>query len=89
MSTGDFKVAPRGFFVSSTRGSQKSHRHRGASFEARRPQGAASRQCSDIYIVPLDPAYKAGVAGHVPAEPLECGHDWTLWDTLVGIKNRG
>ena len=36
--------------------------------EAPRPQGGASRKGSFIYIVPLDPAYKAGLAGHVPVK---------------------
>jgi len=31
------------------------------------PQGGASRRGSFVHIVPLDPAYKAGLAGHVPA----------------------
>jgi len=35
--------------------------------EAPRPQGGASRQGIIIHIVPLDPAYKAGLAGHIPA----------------------
>jgi hypothetical protein len=35
--------------------------------EAPRPQGGASRKGNLIYIVPLDPAYKAGLAGHLPA----------------------
>jgi len=34
--------------------------------EAPRPQGGASRKGNLIYIVPLDPAYKAGLAGHLP-----------------------
>jgi hypothetical protein len=36
--------------------------------EAPRPQGGASRRGSFLHIVPLDPAYKAGLAGHVPAK---------------------
>ncbi len=35
--------------------------------EAPRPQGGASRKGGLIYIVPLDPAYKAGLARHLPA----------------------
>jgi len=35
--------------------------------EAPRPQGGASRRGSFVHVVPLDPAYKAGLAGHVPA----------------------
>jgi hypothetical protein len=35
--------------------------------EAPRPQGGASRKGNFVHIVPLDPAYKAGLAGHVPA----------------------
>ena len=47
-----------------------------SSMEARRPEGAASRarsgeqnvsQGNFILIVPLDPAYKAGLTGHLPA----------------------
>jgi hypothetical protein len=33
--------------------------------EGPRPQGGASRKGSFIHIAPLDPAYKAGLAGHV------------------------
>jgi hypothetical protein len=36
--------------------------------EAPRSQRAASRRGSLLHIVPLDPAYKAGLAGHVPAK---------------------
>ena len=36
--------------------------------EAPRPQGGASRKGNFVHIVPLDPAYKAGLAGHVPAK---------------------
>jgi len=36
--------------------------------EAPRPQGGASRKGNFVYIVPLDPAYKAGLAGHVPVK---------------------
>jgi len=36
--------------------------------EAPRPQGGASRKGNLIYIVPLDPAYKAGLAGHLPVK---------------------
>jgi hypothetical protein len=39
--------------------------------EAPCPQGRASRKGNFIYIVPLDPAYKAGLAGHLPAIPLQ------------------
>jgi hypothetical protein len=39
----------------------------GGESEASRPQGGASRKGNLIYIVPLDPAYKAGLAGHLPA----------------------
>ncbi len=34
--------------------------------EAPRPQGGASREGFIIHIVPPDPAYKAGLAGHLP-----------------------
>jgi hypothetical protein len=40
--------------------------------EAPRPQGAASRRGSFLHIVPLDPTYKAGLAGHVPAKEVGC-----------------
>jgi hypothetical protein len=52
--------------------------------EAPRPQGGASRARSGepeaskgnfVYIVPLAPTYKAGLAGHLPASP-ETGK-WT------------
>jgi hypothetical protein len=36
--------------------------------EAPRPQGGASRKGNLIYIVPLDPAYRAGLAGHLPVK---------------------
>jgi len=35
--------------------------------EAPRPQGASCKR-NLIYIVPLDPACKAGLAGHLPAK---------------------
>ena len=34
--------------------------------EAPRPQGGASRRGSFVHSVPLDPACKAGLAGHFP-----------------------
>jgi hypothetical protein len=49
------------------------------SCEAPRPQGRASRARSGepdaskgnfVHIVPLDPAYKAGLAGHVPVKRI-------------------
>jgi len=39
--------------------------------EAPRPQGWASRKGSFVHIVPLDPACKAGLAGHVPAKSCD------------------
>jgi hypothetical protein len=36
--------------------------------EAPRPQGGASRKGNFIHIVPPDPTYKAGLAGHVPVK---------------------
>jgi hypothetical protein len=36
--------------------------------EAPRPQGGASRKGNFIHIVPLHPAEKAGLAGHVPVK---------------------
>jgi hypothetical protein len=38
--------------------------------ESPRPQGGASRKGNFVHIVPLDPAYKAGLAGHVPVTHL-------------------
>jgi hypothetical protein len=38
------------------------------SIEAARPQGGASRKGNFLIIVPLDPAYKAGFAGHLPVK---------------------
>ena len=38
--------------------------------EARRPRGAASRGGSFLHIAPLDPDYKAGLAGHDPAKEV-------------------
>ena len=35
--------------------------------EAPRPQARASRKGNIVLIVPLDPAYKAELAGHLPA----------------------
>jgi len=42
-------------------------------YEAPRLQDGASRKGSFVNIVPLDPAYKAGLAGHVPAKCLTAG----------------
>jgi hypothetical protein len=36
--------------------------------EAPRPQGGASRKGNFVHIVSLDPAYKVGLAGHVPVK---------------------
>jgi hypothetical protein len=36
--------------------------------EAPRPQAGASRKGNIVLIVPLNPAYKAGLAGHLPAK---------------------
>ena len=36
--------------------------------EAPHPKDGASRKGSFVHIVPLNPAYKAGVAGHVPVK---------------------
>ncbi len=36
--------------------------------EAPRAQRGASRKGNFFYIVPLDPAYKAGLAGHLPVK---------------------
>jgi hypothetical protein len=35
--------------------------------EAPRPQAGASRKGNIVLVVPLDPAYKAGLAGHLAA----------------------
>ncbi len=37
-------------------------------YEAPRPQAGASRKRNIFLIVPLDPAYKAGLAGHLPVK---------------------
>jgi hypothetical protein len=39
-----------------------------SKWEARRPQAGASRKGNIVLIVPLDPAYKAGLAGHLPVK---------------------
>jgi len=53
--------------------------HRRIHCEAPRPQGGASRARSGerlaskgnfVHIVPLDPAYKAGLVGHVPVKKV-------------------
>ena len=36
--------------------------------EAPRPQAGASREGNIVLIVPLDPAYRTGFAGHLPAK---------------------
>ena len=41
---------------------------RGGLCEAARPQAGASRKGNIVLIVPLDPAYKAGLAGHLPVK---------------------
>jgi hypothetical protein len=38
--------------------------------EAPRQRGEASRKGDIVHIVPLDPAYKAGLAGHVPVKQI-------------------
>ena len=40
--------------------------------EAPRPQAGASRERNIVQIVPLDPAYKAGLAGHLPVNHSLC-----------------
>jgi hypothetical protein len=35
------------------------------------PDGGASRKGNFVRIVPLDPAYKVGLAGHVPVKNLK------------------
>jgi hypothetical protein len=45
--------------------------------EAPRPQGGASRKRNTVLVVPLDPAYKAGLAGHLPVNktrPQQAAH---------------
>ena len=42
-------------------------------FEAPRPRGGASRRGSFVHIVPLDPACKAGLEGHVSANGRHVG----------------
>ena len=68
---------------------QRGHRHRGASFEVRRPQGGTSRQCPIFVLCPFAPLPaqrqpgRAGRVGHAPAEPLEeCGHKCIVWGTF-------
>jgi len=41
-------------------------KQRSRKSEAPRPQAGASRKRIIFLIVPLDPAYKAGLAGHLP-----------------------
>ena len=53
-------------FIISVTISKVDTRSGGKESEAPRPQGGASRKGSFVHIVPLDPAYKAGLAGHVP-----------------------
>ena len=64
--------------------------YQSSSSEAPRPQGGASRKGSFIYIVPLDPAYKAGLAGHVPVKadnyPRYHHPEVTLGDMLEQAK---
>ncbi len=60
--------------------------------EAPRPQDGASRQGVTIHIVPLDPAYKAGLAGHVPVKgsslpALPTGRQAAGRDSRVQVKN--
>jgi hypothetical protein len=42
--------------------------HRIRENESPCPQGGASRKRNLVYIVPLDPAYKAGLTGHLPVK---------------------
>jgi len=42
--------------------------------EAPCPQGGASWTGSFAYILPLDPAYKAGLAGHLPVRRRSCDY---------------
>ena len=51
--------------------------------EAPRPQGGASRRGSFVRIVPLDPAYKAGLAGHLPVKKRE-KQGFPGWEDLTG-----
>jgi hypothetical protein len=46
--------------------------------EAPRPHGGASRRGSFVHIVPLDPAFKAGIAGHVPVKKRHHFHPCEL-----------
>ena len=39
--------------------------------EVPRPQAGASQERNTVLIVPLEPAYKAGLAGHLPVNPLQ------------------
>jgi len=52
--------------------------------EAPCPQGGASRKGSSVHIVPLDPACKAGLTGHVPAKSC----DQALFPNIKPFEDR-
>ncbi len=73
----------------------------GEASEAPRPQAGASRERNIGQIVPLDPAYKAGLAGHLPVNKRMqqaingliffkvCDNDfWYIWELerFPGVK---
>jgi hypothetical protein len=51
--------------------------------EAPRPQAGASRKGNFVHIVLLDPAYKAGLAGHVPVKSHIQGRMFWLFECLA------
>jgi hypothetical protein len=56
--------------------------------EAPRPQGGASRKGNFVHIVPLDPAYKAGLAGHVPVKIQNSREPLTIPDLSLPPRIR-
>jgi hypothetical protein len=46
----------------------KSENNENVKCEAPRPEAGASRERNNILIVPLNPSYKAGLAGHLPVK---------------------
>jgi hypothetical protein len=59
----------------------------GASCEARRPWGGASRQCAVIHIVPLGSVKRRSLRGTFRPEPLRRGDDQIGGGALIGIQN--
>jgi hypothetical protein len=46
----------------------------------------ASRQCNIIHIVPLDPAQRAGLAGHVPVRLQIVGNNIDTRMVAAGLR---